>query len=144
MRSWTPTENPVRPHKCQVANGRLAMTLPWMALLIGAALSGCVTPSPQSEIRQRLSRYVSEAQYRLQTCVPAVRDDTQRPEQPLNSQWRQLCRSDEAQLEALFHDAERAVRMQRGTSMYLRRYHQEWTALMQQLAREDFASGSNI
>ena len=101
-----------------------------IALTIGASVSACATAFLKVQPKPQLTDYIMSAQHRLQVCAsakPTPAEQNSDPSQP------ETCRSDDAALETLFRSAEREIRLQRGTTAYLRRYHHEWLDLMRQV-----------
>jgi hypothetical protein len=98
-------------------------TVSCAAILACAILAGCTTLAPPSGDQQRVTAYLAKAQSLVDGCVAN----------------RRLCSAPAADVEALYDDAERAVRLQRGTLDYLSRYHARWNAIMRAMAQQDGA-----
>ena len=93
------------------------------ALLVSLALAGCAALAAPSDVQERVSAYVASAQGQVEQCLAR----------------KAPCETSTAGANKLFDDAEDAVRLERGTSMYLERYHQRWTALMREVQQQEAA-----
>src|SRR5207244_11246243 len=96
--------------------------------------------------QQRLTAYLEKAQREVDECVATAR---RMSDPPLSlgtdrAGGRHFCGAPEPEVEGLFDDAERSVRLQRGTHMYLSLYHERWTVLMREMQREEVASAGQL
>ena len=118
----------------------------YAAMLASALLAGCATLAAPSDSQQRLTAYLAKAQSEVDECVATARR-MPRPPPGLRADRvdvRDRCGGPKAEVEALFDDAERAVRLQRGTHMYLSLYDERWTALMRELQQEVASEGQSL
>ena len=118
----------------------------YAAMLASAILTGCATLAAPSDSQQRLTAYLAKAQSQVDECVATARRMSWPPPglRADRADGRDLCGGPKPEVEALFDDAERAVRLQRGTHMYLSLYHERWSALMRGMQREEVATEGQL
>ena len=116
------------------------------AMLASAILAGCATLAAPTNSQQRLTAYLAEAQSQADECVATARRMLRPPPglRADRTDGGDLCGGPKAEVEALFDDAERAVRLEQGTHMYLSLYHERWTALMRGMQREEVATEGEV
>ena len=86
-----------------------------------------------SSANPALIAFLDRANVSLERCDAAVLERTQTVER--RSDVARRCADDaRRQMEPFYDAAAAAVRMQRGTSMYLTMYHTQWTQHMQRLS----------
>src|SRR5438128_4973646 len=109
-------------------------------MLSSAILAGCASLAGPSDSQQRVTAYLEKAQSEVDECVSTARRLSSQSPLALRTDradGRHLCAAPKAEVETLFDDAERAVRLERGTHMYLTLYHQRSTALMREMQGEE-------
>jgi hypothetical protein len=116
------------------------------AMLASAILAGCATLAAPTNSEQRLTAYLAKAQSQVDECVATARRMLRPPPglRADRADGEDLCGEPKEEVEALFDDAERAVRLERGTHMYLSLYHERWSALMRGVQREEVATEGQL
>lgn len=99
-----------------------------------ASVIACAPLEPRVE-RTALTAYLFSAHDIAEHCVEEASLADERGSESVNSRyWAALCGIEaHSELYGLYDEARRAVRYERGTTMYLRLHRERWTALMKRM-----------
>lgn len=113
-----------------------------LAILVAGLLAGC-GPVRDEDSHAAVDAYLQRADAYVVACIAprALAPEDLSAVVPERVRPNSCSDAAKVQVEALYPAARHAVRLQRGTRMYLQRYHDRWTALTVRRSPEPGASG---